>query len=155
MSSSFMPFLPFRPCAHTTHFINSFIRAVIIIGGGGGGVLLLLLLLTVLLLLLLFLFLFFTSVLHIFRRENVDFCSTFRLARFAQIFTRSRIVDNTLLRFYCWSLWFLCIVFLATLLFLVVVVVVALYSAWVGTLMTEGVHFWHVIVITLLPIRHA
>lgn len=59
--------------------------------------LLLLLLLPVLLLLLLFLFLFFTSVLHIFRRENVDFCSTFRLARFAQIFTRSRIVDNNII----------------------------------------------------------
>lgn len=34
------------------------------------------------------------------------------------------------------------------------VVVVALYSAQISTLMTEGVHFWHVIVITSLPIRH-
>lgn len=39
--------------------------------------------------------------------------------------------------------------------FFAVVVVIALYSAWIGTLMTEGVHFWHVIVITSLPIRHA
>lgn len=153
MSSSFMPFLPFRPCAHTTHFINSFIRAVIIIGGG-----------------VCFYYYYYCQCCccccyfcfcflllsyTFFEGKMLIFAVLFDWHDSRKYSQGQGLLTITLLRFYCWSLWFLCIVFLATLLFFAVVVVVALYSAWIGTLMTEGVHFWHVIVITSLPIRHA